>query len=310
MKIARVKTQGVRGVADRTFDFTDPSTGAPLDFVVVTGPGGSGKTSLLDAIAAAKEDVAPYGPRRSSAPYVRRGARAAKIVIDWWLSESERARFGVDRAEIASESILAPDVPPSDGHDPRLVALLSDYDHSPEIGKIEYFHEHRTIARGATGSSALAPSDQRGLRLGKDLFKYAVLPRYVLELCLDGGVGQQAFAERFAALCRTKRLGGVRKTYAGREPYFVGEDGAETDVASLSSSEQQALLFAATFLFIGLSGSVVLVDTPELHLASAAVVPFALALRGLGRDNQLVLATGASELVASASPASIIRLGT
>jgi hypothetical protein len=116
--------------------------------------------------------------------------------------------------------------------------------------------------------------------------------------------------ERFGALCRTKQLGGVRKTFSVREPYFVGEDGVETDVASLSSSEQQALIFATTFLFIGLSGSVVLVDTPELHLASAAVAPFALALRGLGRDNQLILATGASELVASAPPTSIIRLGT
>ena len=136
MKIARVTVSGVRGLPDRTFDLTDPSSGRPLDMVFVTGAPGSGKTSFLDAIAAAKEDVAPYGPRLSPAPYVRRGSVAAKIRVDWWLTDDERARLAADKPEISSESILSPSIPPSAAHDARLVALLGAYDHSPATPKI------------------------------------------------------------------------------------------------------------------------------------------------------------------------------
>lgn len=310
MKIARVTTTGVRGLPDRTFDLTDPASGKPLDVVVVTGPAGSGKTSFLDAIAAAKEDVAPYGPRRSPAPYVRRGAAAAKIRIDWALSDAERARLAVEKPEITSESILSPSIPPSTAHDARLVGLLSAYDHTPATPKLEYFHEHRTLARGATGSTALSPSDQRGLRLGKELFKYAALPRFLVELYLDGGTGPAELTRRLAALTPSKKPGGLRKTSAGREVFFVGEDESPVGIDDLSASEQQALIFAATSIFIGLSGSILLVDVPEKHLGSEAIVPFVAGLAELDRDNQLILATGSRELVQKTRAQAVVRLGS
>jgi hypothetical protein len=308
MKIARVTTSGVRGLPDRTFELTDPSTGRPLDVVFVTGAPGAGKTSFLDAIAAAKEDVAPYGPRRSPAPYVKKGSAAAKIRIDWWLTDDERARLASDKPEIGSESILSPRVPPSTAHDARLVALLGTYDHSPETPKMEYFHEHRTVARGSTGSSALGPADQRGLRLDKDLFKYAVLPRYLVELYLDGPTGAQEFERRFTSLCHTRKPGGLRKTHAGREVFFVADDGTEVGVEDLSASAQDALIFAATTQLVGLAHSILLVDAPEKHMESAAAVPFTFALAELGDDNQLIVATGSKELVRQAKAHAVLRL--
>lgn len=313
MKIARVTTHGVRGLPDRTFDLTDPSNGQPLDVVFLSGAPGAGKTSFLDAIAAAKEDVAPYGPRRSPASMVRRGAAAAKIRIDWWLTDAERARLAVDRPELSSESILSPSVPPSTAHDPRLVTLLGAYDHRPETPKLEYFHEHRTLARGSTGSSALAPADQRAMRLGKDLFKYAVLPRYLVEVYLDalsGGTAAAEFEKGYASLSRTRKPGGLRKTHAGREVFFVADDGSEVGIEDLSASEQQAVIFAATVPFVGLAHSVLLVDAPELHLSSAAVVPFTFALAELSVGNQLIVATGSAELVRKAAAHAVITLGT
>jgi hypothetical protein len=309
VKIARVTTQGVRGLPDRTFELTDSSSGRPLDVVLVTGASGSGKTSFLDAIAAAKEDVAPYGPRRSPAALVRRGSAAAKIRIDWWLTDAERARLAVDKSVISSESILSPTIPPSTAHDPRLVTLLGAYDHRRETPKLEYFHEHRTLARGSTGSSALDPAEQRGLRLGKDLFKYAVLPRYLMELYLDGPAGAAEFEKGYAALNRGRKPGGLRKTHAGREVFFVAADGTEVGIEDLSASEQQAVIFAATVQLVGLAGSVLLVDAPEKHLESGAVVPFTFALLELAVDNQLIVATGSAELVRRAAPGSVITLG-
>ena len=309
MKIARITTTGVRGLPDRTFDLTDPANGQPFDMVFVTGPSGSGKTSFLDAIAAAKEDVAPYGARKSTAQYVRHGAKAAKIKIDWWLGEPERASIGARGAEIGTESILAPHIPPSGAHDVALQTLLETYDHTTENGKVEYFHAHRTLARGATGSSALSPDSQASLRLGKEIFKYAVLPRYLLEIHLDGEAGPAEFQKRFATLSETKKLGGLRKTGSGREVFFTGSDGAELAIEDLSGSEQMAVLFAATSMFLGLSRSLLLIDTPEKHLESGRVVPFTFALPGLGVDNQLIVATGSKELVSAANPQAVIKLG-
>jgi hypothetical protein len=310
MKIARISTNGFVGLPDRSFDLTDPASGAPLDRVVVTGGPGSGKTSFLKAIAAAKEDVAPYAGRGATARFVRPGAAAAKIKIDWHLSEAERGRLGLSRPELSSESILGPGIPPSRAHDPRLVALLGAYDHSPETGKFELFHADRTLARGAVGSNAIDTFDQRLLRLGDDLRKYSALPRFLIELCIDQPDGARVFQEVFGALCATKRFGGLKRVGRARTPFFVTPDGVEVEIDDLASSEQQAVIFAGTALLIGLSSSVALVDTPEKHLACSEVVPFALALSSLGNDNQLILATGSQELASAAPPQNVIRLGS
>ena len=52
-----------------------------------------------------------------------------------------------------------------------------------------------------------------------------------------------------------------------------------------------------------------LVDTPELHLASEDVVPFVAGLRSLGEDNQIIVATGSRELAAQVPSIAVIRLG-
>jgi hypothetical protein len=146
--------------------------------------------------------------------------------------------------------------------------------------------------------------------LSKELFKYAVLPRFLVELYLDGAAtgAPAAFERRFAALCRTKKPLGLRKTYAGRELFFAGEDGAEVTVEDLSASEQQAVIFAATAELIGLARSIALVDAPEKHLEGGAVLPFVAGLAELGPDNQLVVASGSRELVRETRAHAVIRL--
>ena len=52
MKIKKVHIQGFRGIENLELDFCDPS-GKPLDLVVIAGANGSGKTSILEAVALA-----------------------------------------------------------------------------------------------------------------------------------------------------------------------------------------------------------------------------------------------------------------
>jgi hypothetical protein len=315
VKIARLTTSGFRGLPDRTFELAD-SGGAPHALVVVTGPPASGKTSFLDAIAAAKEDIGPYGAPRSPDEYLRPGAPAAKLTVDWVLDAEERSRLGMPDRPATSESILGGRLGLRGPSDPYLAALLKSYDHDPAHGKLEYFHDGRTLSPEATGPSGTDADDQRGLRLGKSLRKYAAIPRFLLEVGLgvddrlgtaEEGVAKIAAA--FASLCRTKRFAGLTRSAGRRVPVFQGAGDGLLELGALSSSELDALIFAATSLLIGLDHSVVLVDSPELHLGSAAVVPFVIALTKLGADNQLIVATGSKELAASAPAAAVIRLG-
>jgi hypothetical protein len=311
MKIRQVKTSGFRGLPDATFDLTSPTTGAPLDVVVVTGRAASGKTSFLEAIIAAKEDVAPYGFARSGRGYIRGDAEGAKVTVSWLLDDDERRASGLDRAVVDSESIFARRLqPPDEAHEPGLATLLERYSHDPAIGKFEYFPANRTLSGLPTSASGLRAGDQKLRRLEADPQKYAGLPRFLEEvgLGLRGPAEAERFQQIFGSLCRTKRFSGVRRDGERAVAEFVGAGGA-VPLDALSHSEQQAVIFAGTARLIGLGRSIVLVDMPELYLASEDVVPFFQGLSALGEGNQIIVATGSREIAASVPAASVIRLG-
>jgi len=52
VRIQSVRLRHFKQFDDRTFDFTDPITGAPRDLVVLVGPNGAGKSTVLQSIAA------------------------------------------------------------------------------------------------------------------------------------------------------------------------------------------------------------------------------------------------------------------
>lgn len=310
MKLRRLTTDGVRGLADRFFDLTGGRSGAAASVVVVTGPPGSGKTSFLDAIAAAKEDIAPWGTRHSWSRVVRPGAGAAKIKIEWELNAEERERMGTGAAPMESESIFSPTTAPGQGHDPRLEALLERYDHDPAHGKMECFFAERTLAREAIGLSVLEPSMQKRVRLDRDLRKYGSLHKYLTELHLGlherSGMpsGRERFAASFAKLCPERRVLGLVRTAERMELTFDGGVNGPVPIQGLPHAEQQAVLFAGAFELLGLSRSVVLVDGPELHQSEATLAAFARGILDLGADNQVIFATGSSTL-AEAIPGAV-----
>src|SRR5580692_1175034 len=103
MKIQRISTNGFRGLPDRAFELAEARGGHPFDLVLVTGAAGAGKTSFLEAIVAAKEDVGAYGASRSAAACVRPGELGAKVRVEWVLSEDERARAGAVASPVTTE---------------------------------------------------------------------------------------------------------------------------------------------------------------------------------------------------------------
>jgi hypothetical protein len=332
MKLARLNVTGFRGLADRTFDLTDRANGCPHGIVLVTGDGGAGKTSFLDAILAAKEDVGAYGPRRAPASLVRRGARTARLEVRWLLSAEEGERAAVSEAGVSTVSIFGEGAPPLSTHPEGLRALFAEYTRDPERGKVDYFHAERALppshgVRAASGD--ISPVMEARTRLAASLDKYRPLRGYLIEAILNDGLvlaetvrergialrraepdAQTGIREALRPLLRDKVFDGIDRPESGYRVRFRCRDGEIVDLDDLSAGERQAVLFGVTFLRSGVHRSLVLIDSPELHIHPSRQTDFFTALCGLGRDNQIIAATTSPELLSTVRPEQVIDLGS
>ncbi|MFT3767410.1 MAG: hypothetical protein QM820_18310 [Minicystis sp.] len=305
MKIQRVRFLGIRGLADASYDFTNPGTGTPHDLVVLTGRPGCGTTRMLEAIIAAKEAIAPYGPMATNpASWCSAEAGAAKVAFEFYLDEEERSFAGTDSAVVEAEAMFMPGRTQSEA-DEGIRAVLDRYAHTSQVGKLEYFPSSRRIPRlGPFGG--LAQLEQRLMRTSKDAEKYGFIPRFLQVLEKEVEVAR-AFAERLATLsptCRYERDG----TMAPVPRCFTSRGGERLRYNEISDAEADAVIFAATAVAIDLSCSLVLVDRPEIFVHPIFVKSFIAGLRGLGTDNQLILASPSPEIIAAAEPGVVVQL--
>jgi len=327
MKILSLTCAGVRGVPDGTYSFTDARTGAPLPVILVTGGPASGKTSLLEAIAAAKEAVGSYGgsldPMRLRCP----GAHGARITASWLLSDAERDHAAIEQPEHTVTWELGTGAPRA-LVEPELRRLFSSYSRVPGRGKLEYFPADRRIVAGLRAPFGRPSEDAlQRLRATRDAEKYACLIDGLRDAALtQAATAAQVLSERGVALRRNvpDALQGYKDAVAAMLPelrlrgFDLADEGGlrfqrrtlddHAALAELSESERQGVLFALAFRYFGLDESLVLIDEPELHIHAADRVRFLRALVGLGTGNQLVVATGAAELVQAAAPGQVIDL--
>ncbi|MFO0588385.1 MAG: hypothetical protein U0441_12625 [Polyangiaceae bacterium] len=304
MKIGKIVTRGVRGVPDGAHDLTDPRTGEPHSLVFVTGPSASGKTRLLEAVMAAKEWVAPYGSRPSASAWIRPGEPAAKVTIGWRLSAEEQAYGAAGDASAETESIFTNtgySMPEEDG----IVAVLRRYDHGHETGKLEYFPAYRPVPATGIGIG-LSPFEQRPLRASGEPRKFASVTRVVHEIA-GGGPTAEYFADILSRLSPTCRF--EPAISADAFPRCFRGAGGMRSIRELSASEVDAVVLAATAVMIGLSHSVVLLDTPEMFADPAFLPQLAEGLLSLGQDVQVIAATRAPELLRGGAPNQVITLG-
>ncbi len=326
MKLLRLVLENFRGAPNGTHSFVHPSTSAPVDTVLITGPASSGKTSFLEAIAALKESVGAWGAPADPARLVRRGAKAGRIEGTWLLSPSEMERAGAKQEAVVTRLELGADAARPEP-DVGLRELFTAYDHDPAHGKLEYFPSNRRLAPRA-GEKPRDLAGEARLRLGSSPTKYASIKRALVDLALRDGVNTLEDAASRGLLFRSDqrdsllpykralatmlphlRLLGVEMEGDAPELRFERDDGARLGLDDLSDSEQQAVLFVATFRRIGLSHSIVLVDQPELCLHADAQLGFVRAIEGLGVNNQIFLATGSPEITRTAAAHQIIRIG-
>lgn len=293
MKIQRATFIGVLGVPDLTLDLSDARSGAPHGIVAVTGPSGSGKTRLIEALMAAKEAIRPYGPMATGAAWIRANA-AAKILITWHLDEAERDFAGTPSQTVESEVIFYPERVTGES-DEGLKAVLGRYAHNAAYGKVDYFPAERRVPTFPP-FTGLGAGEQRVVRLVKDQRKYGFVLPFLRTLGEDAA-RRDRFAATLAALSTTCRYT-PDTTGDGIPRCFSSRGGDPVSVGQLSSSESDAVLFAATSAAIGLDHSLVFVDRPDLHRED--LDGFVDALASIGQDNQLWI-TGGARLAAAAA---------
>ena len=326
MKLVELTLENFRGAPDGAYPFADPSAGSAHDLVVITGGPSSGKTSVLEAIAAMTQLIGGNGPPPDPARLRRRGATSGTLAAKWLLTEEEATAAEVDGLTLATEASLADG--PAELFPPRVREVFSPRS-APAHARLELFPANRRISLAPVPPRWPSPdlADARH-RLSKDPLKYAGVRAALVDLALrdafhaaDGLATRGLLArwEQPDALARIKRslaalapwlrLAGVQQRGGTPMVWFQRRDGVEVELEDLSEGEQQALLFSVAFDRIGLDRAIVLVDVPELFVHPGGQLDFLRALEGLGGENQIIAATTSAEILAAVPPQRVIRLG-
>lgn len=304
MKLCRAEFLAIRGVPDVTWNLARTAAGTPVDVGVVTGGPASGKTRLLEAILTAKEIIAPYSLPVDGRPWLRPGESAAKIELTFILDAEEQRRAGGVPAMVHTEALFTPAGCHADVDD-AFASVLDRYEHAPDLGKLDYYAANRGIAPAGPmhGTSAV---EQRLYRLGRDSRKYSFIPRLLREL--DASPGRRDwFGKALTSLC--PELAYAPSSVGDGQRCFSSRGGAPASATELSSTESEAVLFAATAALVHLDRSIVLIDRPEQSAGERSIAAWVAAARHLGDDTQLILASRSPALLASVDPAAVLDLG-
>lgn len=303
MKLTQATFLSVRGLPDLTWDLARGTSGGAHDLVAVTGRPSSGKTRLLEAILAAKEVIAPYGPPVAWELWVRPGDSAAKIELTFRLDDDEQRRAGGIGETVRAEALFGPKSIRSEADD-AFVAVLERYDHNPRYGKLDYFAANRGLpVPGAM--HGLSAFEQRLYRLTREPRKYSFVPRLLFEIGMDPARAERLRAA-LAGLCPDLRYVGPS---AGDPLRCMSSRGGPAALPTeLSTSEAEALLFAATATLVSYERSIVLIDRPEQSASERSIVGFMGAMRALASDVQLIVATSSPALLASMEQGAILNL--
>ncbi len=305
MKLLRATFLSIRGLPDITCEFGDAISGAAFDVVVITGPPSSGKTRMMEAILAAKEVLAPYGPLLTGEAWIREGESAAKIELTFALDADELRASGLEQPIVKAEALFNPRACRREA-DEGFLSVLERYEHDPRYGKIEYFPANRTLPPPGHPHGLYA-IEQRLWRITRDVRKYNFVPRLLMELSTNP-TNAARFSAALESLCPTLRY--VGSTGGEFLRCFSSHKRSARMPHELSTTESDAVVIAATATLLHFEKSIVFIDRPESSASEANIVAWAQAVRALATDVQIILATSSPALVASADPRSVLNLAS
>ncbi|MEJ7734119.1 MAG: AAA family ATPase [Polyangiaceae bacterium] len=297
---------------------------------IVTGGPACGKTSLLEAIGMLKESVGGYGPAPTPRRMLRRGATTGRIAAAWALSDEERRFCGAPASQCSTEVRIETVAARVVDATADLGSLFEHFGSEVGLGKFEYFPANRDLhaTAGVASEPPMPVALEAPLRLAKPADKYGCVHGTLVEAAQD--TGNRVLAELRdkgvvlgtpttdrvapyrAALKKLTdgiRLEGVACRQGQPRATFAHRDGHELELDDLSASQRQAVLFATTFVRLGLNDSVILIDEPERSIHPGDHADFLRRIAGLGAGNQLIVATASAGIVRAARAKQVVGLG-
>ncbi|MCB9740038.1 MAG: ATP-binding protein [Deltaproteobacteria bacterium] len=302
-KLLKLEIKGFRRFsASRSFEFHD-ATGRPLDYVVLAGPNGSGKTTVLEAIllALGREDLIvrdlAAADRTTAAPVrLEQGAELRAVVRD------------LERALVYSLHRRAGMPGPRCTGSADTGIPMPEVVEAATIGvQVEYLSSRRLPARVGAIEDAVRgrpADDTEANRLWR--FKQRVrqqqgrrVPGYVGPEPLD-----QLWMAKLNDFWKVFRADGTHLTMTLVDPGDL--DASEWDlflykgarricsVDALSSGELEILSMVVPFITEAFDG-LLLIDEPELHLHPQWQGRVMRALRRVVPHAQLIVATHADD---------------
>ena len=315
--------------------------------VVLVGPNGCGKSTVLEAIAVLKEFVATYDPNPQL--YYRRIPPLNRTTTAWPSDMPLPIRSGCPEATIsavveleeqemalaqseATTTELSISIKNTGEVEPRIKSqgitnLFNHFDPSSGIGVIDYIAAHRTypMQKIKTFDLNLLSLDQQRkerIELQKPNFnylKFRSIKQFIISKQLEdtSHYNKTKGKERrnslgllislFEEFFAPKKLVGYEEI-DGEMQVIVETPGGDHDIDQLSSGEKELFSVLVNLFRIRTLPSVILYDEPERHLNAGIEAKIVPALDRLQSRNQLWLATHGIELIGSVPFNEIIEL--
>ena len=330
MRISRLELRNFRTFRHAVFENIP-------DTVLLVGPNGRGKSSILEAVAGAKEMVSPY----KQDEYQLRVPWQQEYVSKWPQHLPDPVKIGQRRAEIkltaeatGSDCSFLQESGVSDmtataefmietgGHVVKQVVnetakkLFRFHGLAAKVGFIDYLRANRSYTRRAIGNFSHDLQDEQfrtsfsdfstGATQSKfDDFKSYVVATQLADFSRLQKSGEQVdslsvFRSVFDNFFSPKTFLGYRTAEAGgTDGIMVGSPFGDHDTDDLSDGEKETLHILARLFRLRELGNVVLWDTPESHLNAALEARLYEAVRRVAPSNQYWLATHSLELIES-----------
>lgn len=291
------------------------------DLLVLAGPNGVGKSSVLQAIVYLKESIGPYGGW-SPPGVVSSNAEFAEISAIFELCEAEKGYLskvvGVVDPKNEYEAYIRLDKSGrivSFKRTNELIQVFQIYDRRnyPDLGIVDYTDPHRIFRPKQITNLQIGGIDyslDKGRRVAAGENKFDQLKEYLSQLKMAdlqriqielqkyntkidlGNVcnSLEPIQKIFNELIPSKRFVDVDLSRAPAR-FIIDTPGGEVDIDALSSGEKEVLFVFTELYKLSLKNSIILFDEPDLHLNEEIQRRIPMQLKALGENNQIWIAT-------------------
>lgn len=273
-----------------------------VDFVVIAGPNGVGKTKIKDAIV--------YIFQHSGNP-----PQGCSVILEATNPEEEKD-WGNRTITLPNQGFLNRFMKPN-----KRLKTLGKFIHIDSAREIEGAVPFRQFPMGEIGSPDEEDigSDFAARRV-KDRFSEICATIYRMKLKLISDLGQQTYKSRKSGIANGTVLSAIDdptekfEKLSGQLLYpkkmapievtspniqYFDEDNQLRSFEQLSSGEKEVLVLAFDILLQNPSDCVIVIDEPELHLHPELTFRLLKVLKSIGERNQFFLFTHSTDIISN-----------